>query len=93
MIFILKLFFGRVSGVHVPMWRRSVSTRVRAVQRRGNMRRQVRRIGRPVRRRWRRGADRRGEQQDVCPAAATAAAAYPGPGRLPARPGRVPVPV
>jgi len=81
------LRFYRVSGVYVPVRRRSVSTRVRVVQRGGDVRRQIGRVGRPVRRRC---ADDRRQQDIRC---ASPAAVDPGPRRLPAQPGRMPFPV
>jgi len=81
------LRFYRVSGVYVPVRRRTVSTRVRVVQRGGDVCRQIGRVGRPVRRRC--ADDRR--QQDI--RHASPAAVDPGPRRLPAQPGRMPFPV
>lgn len=74
------------------MRRRPVSARVRAVQRGGHVRRPIGRAGRPVRRRHRRARyrRRRRRQQD---GRAAAGAVDPDPRRVPARPGRVPVPL
>lgn len=84
--------FRRMSGVHVPVRRRPVSARVRVVQRRGDVPGQVGRTGRPVRRaRHRRRSQGGGTAGRV--RVAVAAAADPGPRRLPARAGRMPVPV
>lgn len=53
-----------MSGLHVPVWRRQMSARIRIVQRRGHVRRQIGRAGRTVQQRHDR--DRGQQQWDDC---------------------------